>query len=133
MKKRKYELVYVLGEKAGDVDFQEVRDRLERIIKRFEGEIEAFEDWGQRKLAYEIEKNKMGYYFRIIFTALPAAQHEIHRVLRIDERVIRFLSLLKKEDKRHSQPEAKTRESAGEDNTAEKEVKEDKEDNAQLQ
>lgn len=93
MKTNLYETVYVLGEKIEEKEGDEVKKNFENLISQFQGEILRFEFMGEKELAYEIKKNKRGKYYRVIYRVPPEAQKEITRVLRLEERVIRFFTL----------------------------------------
>ena len=68
-------------------------------MKKNGGEIAATEDMGSRKLAYEIQKNKRGYYYVCYFTAPTEAILEIERNYRINENILRFI-FIKSESKK---------------------------------
>ena len=59
---RKYELVYVVSPDATDEQVTELHTQVESIVQRMNGQIEKTENWGRRKLAYEIGRHKEGTY-----------------------------------------------------------------------
>ncbi|MCD7842667.1 MAG: 30S ribosomal protein S6, partial [Lachnospiraceae bacterium] len=61
------------------------------LIERFGGVITEIDDWGKKKLAYEIDKSREGYYSFIRFDAEPTAPAEIESRVRIMDHVIRYL------------------------------------------
>ena len=67
------------------------------LIVRFGGEIGEIEDWGKKKLAYEIQKMNEAYYYFIPFEAEGSAIHEIESRMRIMDNVIRYLCVKKDE------------------------------------
>ncbi len=69
------------------------------VISKNDGEIETCLDMGMRNLAYEIKKNKRGYYYVIYFKAQPQLIKEIERNYRINENVLRFI-VIKYENKK---------------------------------
>ncbi len=69
------------------------------VISKNGGEIETCLDMGMRNLAYEIKKNKRGYYYVIYFKAQPQLIKEIERNYRINENVLRFI-VIKYENKK---------------------------------
>lgn len=87
----KYELAIVIN---GRVE-TEVRDAaLEKIkgyVDRFGGTISEIDDWGKRRLAYEIDKVKEGFYYFIQFESASDTPAEIEKRIRIMEPVLRFL------------------------------------------
>lgn len=68
----------------------EILDRLSKTVEQGEGKVGSVDDWGKRKLAYEIAGQTEGLYSVIAFTALPATLTEVERVLRITDDVMRF-------------------------------------------
>ena len=91
----KYELALVLSpaldEEAKTVAFGKVQ----ALIERFGGTIEKVDDWGKRRLAYEIKKVNEGFFSFITFDAAPTAPVEIESRIRIMEDVLRYLIIRK--------------------------------------
>ncbi len=93
----KYELAIVmkvnLAEDAQKAEFEKVN----ALITRFGGTIDKVDDWGKRRLAYEIDKHNEGFYSFITFTADASAPAELESRLRIMESVLRYL-IIRQED-----------------------------------
>ena len=91
----KYELAVVLrpdlDEEAKAAEMQKIQD----LIARFEGTVTKVDDWGKRKLAYEIAKVNEGFYSFTTFEAPAAAPAEIEARMRIMENVLRYLIIRK--------------------------------------
>ncbi len=87
----KYELAVVVNAKIEDDARAAVIEKVQSYITRFGGQISDVDEWGKRKLAYEIQKMREGYYYFIHFEADTTAPAEIEARLRIMEDVIRFL------------------------------------------
>lgn len=87
----KYELAIILNSKLEDEARVEAMDKIKELIERFGGNIGEVEEWGKKRLAYEIQKMRDGFYYFIHFEAEPTAPIEIERRVRIMEPVIRFL------------------------------------------
>jgi small subunit ribosomal protein S6 len=87
---KKYELIYVLN---GTLRADELKAQMERVhgIVEASGEIVDIVEWGRRRLAYEIQDLREGYYVLVYFNAAPEAPREIERLLRIYDPVLRFL------------------------------------------
>jgi len=66
---------------------------IEEVITSNGGEIAATSSMGMKKLAYPINKNERGYYHVIYFTIAPAAISEIERRFRINEELLRFVTI----------------------------------------
>ena len=91
----KYELVLVVNAKIEDDARAAVVDKAKAYVERFGGTVTEVEDWGKRKLAYEIQHMKEGFYYFIQFEAATEAPAEIERRVRIMENVLRYLVVRK--------------------------------------
>jgi len=87
----KYELCVVVSAKLEEEDRAAVLDKVKAQIERFGGSVSDVDDWGKKKLAYEIEKQTEGFYNFIHFEAEPTAPAEIERRVRIMDGVLRYL------------------------------------------
>ena len=87
----KYELAVVVSAKIEDEERAAVVDKCKALIERFGGTITNVDDWGKKRLAYEVQKMKEAYYCFIQFDAEPTAPIEIENRVRIMDNVIRFL------------------------------------------
>ena len=87
----KYELAVVVNARLEDEQRAEVVDKCKALIERFGGTITEVDDWGKKRLAYEIQKMKEGFYYFIKFDAEPTAPAEIESRIRIMDGVIRYL------------------------------------------
>ena len=87
----KYELCVVLSAKLEDDERTAVLEKVQKLITRFGGTIENIDEWGKKKLAYEIQKMKEAYYYFIHFDADATAPVEIENRIRIMDNVIRYL------------------------------------------
>lgn len=86
-----YELALVVSAKVEDDERTAVVEKVKDVITRFGGNITNVDEWGKKKLAYEIQKMKEGFYYFIKFDADATAPGEIEDRVRIVENVIRFL------------------------------------------
>ena len=87
----KYELCVVLSVKLEDEQRAAALEKVQNYITRFGGTVTNVDEWGKRKLAYEIQKMKEGFYYFIQFDADTACPGELEQRLRIQEPVIRYL------------------------------------------
>ena len=87
----KYELAVVVSAKVEDEDRATVVDKCKALIERFGGQITNIDDQGKKRLAYEVQHMKEGFYYFIQFDAEPTAPAEIESRVRIMDNVIRFL------------------------------------------
>lgn len=87
----KYELAVVVSAKIEDDERAAVVDKCKALIERFGGTITEVDDWGKKRLAYEVQKMREAFYYFIRFDAEPTAPAEIESRVRIMDNVIRFL------------------------------------------
>ncbi|MBQ6293398.1 MAG: 30S ribosomal protein S6 [Lachnospiraceae bacterium] len=94
----KYELAVVLSAAIDDEARSATLDRVKDYVEKAGGNITNVDDWGKKKLAYEIQKMSEAYYYFIQFEAETDAPGEIESNVRLMESVIRFLCIKKDED-----------------------------------
>ena len=87
----KYELAVVVSANIEDEERTAVVDKCKALVERFGGTITGVDDWGKKKLAYEIQKMKEAFYYFIQFDAESTAPAEIESRMRIMDNVLRYL------------------------------------------
>ena len=87
----KYELAVVFRASLEDELLRAEVEKVHEVITRFGGTIEKIDDWGKRRLAYEIDKQTEGFYSFVTFTSDSGAPAKMEDRLRIMENVLRFL------------------------------------------
>ena len=87
----KYELAVVVSAKIEDDERAQVIEKVKALVERFGGQISDVDEWGKKRLAYEIQKMKEGYYYFIQFESDAETPSEIEQRIRIMDNVIRFL------------------------------------------
>lgn len=90
---RHYETTYILRPNLGEDQFTEIIDRTNAIITNDDGAIICLDRWGMKRLAYEIKKEVQGYYVYLNYAAPGKTVDEIERIFRIDDRVLRYLTI----------------------------------------
>jgi len=90
---RKYELVYVVSPDATDDQVADLHTQVEAIIQRMGGQLEKTDNWGRRKLAYEIGRHKEGTYVLEVINGGGELMKEIDRRLKVTDLVIRHLTV----------------------------------------
>ena len=93
----KYELTFVVNAKIEDDERAAVVDKCKALIERFGGTITNVDEWGKRRLAYEIQKMKEGFYYIVQFDAPTTAPAEIESRIRIMDNVMRYLVVKREE------------------------------------
>ena len=94
---KKYELALVVNAKIEDDARAAVVEKAKEYITRACGTVTEVEDWGKKKLAYEIQKMNEGFYYFIQFDAEPDVPAEVEADVRIMDNVLRFLCVKKDE------------------------------------
>ncbi len=115
----KYELALVLNAKVEDEVRQAALEKAKGYITRYNGVITNIEEWGKKRLAYEIQKMREGYYYFIHFEAEPTCPVELERHMHIMDNVLRYLIVNDTEEQPVEQPEAE--EAVDPDGSAEEE------------
>ena len=87
----KYELALVVNAKIEDEAREAVVEKAKGYIARYGGTVTEVEEWGKKRLAYEIQKMKEAYYYFIQFESDSVCPNEVEAHVRIMEQVIRYL------------------------------------------
>jgi small subunit ribosomal protein S6 len=95
---RKYELVYVVSPDATEEQVTDLHTQVEQIVQRLGGTIDKTENWGRRKLAYEIGRHKEATYVLELIDGTGELMKEIDRRLKVSDLVIRHLVVRIDED-----------------------------------
>ena len=90
---RRYEQIYILRPSLAEDEITKVIENSNQIVLDDEGTIISLNKWGMRKLAYPIKKEPQGYYVLSDFAANPDAVAEIERKFRIDDAVLKYLTV----------------------------------------
>jgi small subunit ribosomal protein S6 len=92
---RRYETVVIVPADLSDDDITNLIDRYKSIVSNHKGLVVKVEKWGKRKLAYEIRKHNKGFYLLIDFAGQSAVVAELERNLKIDDKVLKFMTVKK--------------------------------------
>lgn len=90
---REYETIYILRPNTPNEGVAEVNARIRGIIENMGGKIIKVDNWGKRRLAYEVAKERKGIYLYWQYLATPGVVEETERNLRMLDSVIRYLSV----------------------------------------
>jgi len=88
-----YESVIIGRQDLTPGQFESLLEKFIAVIQSFKGEIKKRENWGIRNLAYKINKNRKGHYMLLNIDGPPEAIQEYERLMRLDEDIIRFLTI----------------------------------------
>lgn len=91
-----YEIMFILVPNEKEVLDKEIR-YVENLIEKNGGKIEKTEQWGKKRLAYDIRDLEEGYYVLITFSAERTYVRELDKVMRIREAVLRHMIIIKGE------------------------------------
>ena len=95
---RQYELVYITPPDTTEEALAELHTQIATVVDRFGGNIEKTENWGRRKLAYEISRHREGVYVLEVINGPAAMTAELDRRLRVFDIVIRHMIVRVDED-----------------------------------
>jgi len=95
---RKYETIFILDPDVKDQARTDLFDRVKNIIARENGILLDFDEWGNKKLAYEIKKKLRGFYVCITYGGTGPLIKEFERNLRLSDDVLKFMTLLLSDD-----------------------------------
>ena len=94
----KYELALIVSAKIEDDAREAVVEKAKSYIARYNGNVTDVEEWGKKRLAYEIQKMREGFYYFIQFEADADCPAEVERHVRIMDNVLRYLVVRKDEE-----------------------------------
>ena len=100
MADRQYELVYILPPDTTEQQVAELHTQVEQVVARMNGQIEKTENWGRRRLAYEIGHQKEGVYVLQVINGSGELMKELDRRLKVMDQVIRHLVVRVDEEKK---------------------------------
>jgi small subunit ribosomal protein S6 len=90
---RIYEELFIIRPDATDEEISPIIEQVRGVITAAGGTVDKEERWGIRKLAYRVEKRNEGYYVLLQFTSDPQTVKEIERRLRVNDSVLKFLTV----------------------------------------
>ncbi len=89
---REYETIYILRPNTPNEGVAEVNTRIKNVIESMGGKVIKVDNWGKRRLAYEVAKERKGIYLYWQYLAQPGVVEEAERNLRMLDNVIRYLT-----------------------------------------
>lgn len=87
----KYESLFVVAPSLNEEEVKAAIEKVKGVIENGGGVVDNVDEWGKRRLAYEINKISEGYYILANFTAKPELPRELDRILRISDSIIRHI------------------------------------------
>jgi small subunit ribosomal protein S6 len=95
---RRYEMVYIVNPNLEAEALNEVIAKFSDIITKLKGYVLKVNEWGKRKLAYEVKQCDKGYYVVCDFCGDPKTVNELERNLKLDDRVLQYITVKIDED-----------------------------------
>jgi len=106
--RRDYELGFILNPEVSEEQTGAILERIEKIVKNYDGQVVKVNQWGRRRLAYPIEHHRDGFYVFIDMILTPETVLELDRTLKVSEEVMRHI--VKRRDPKVVQKEREERE-----------------------
>lgn len=94
---RRYETVFIMNPELSEDQHQLLFEKLHSLVPEDQGILAKLDEWGHKKLAYKVKKHTRGYYVLMDFCGDGALVKEIERNLRIDDRVLKYMTVLRDE------------------------------------
>jgi len=109
-----YESIFIINPNLTDEETAAVIKKMQDVVAKQGGEMVKFEDWGKKKLAYEIKKHKRGHYVFFQIKGAPIMVSELERTYKLTDSIIKFLTV-KLEKELRVRPEPKKKKPKSED------------------
>ena len=95
---RKYETIFISNSDLQEKKQKELFEKTQNIITQQGGVIIDFDEWGNKKLAYEIKKKSHGFYVCMAYGGDGNIVDELERIFRLDDHIMKFMTILKEEN-----------------------------------
>lgn len=93
-----YESAVLINAALDDESIKNLIEKVKETITTNGGEIVEIEDWGRKRLAYQVKKSKIGYYSIFRFSSLPDLIPKLERYYQLDESILRYLTITLSKD-----------------------------------
>ena len=91
--KNQYELTYVISGVVKQNQVDDIVRKITQFVKDNDGEVLEVDEWGNQRLAYEIDKKRSGYYVNLYFKAKGKVVPQLERQLQLNDQILRYLTL----------------------------------------
>jgi small subunit ribosomal protein S6 len=91
---KKYETIFIINSEVGEENTKALVEKFKTMIET-SAQLESIDEWGKRKLAYEIQDKNEGYYVLANYSASPDFPAELERVFKITEGILKFITINK--------------------------------------
>ena len=107
---RSYEMMLAINPQLEDEELDNLLNKVKKVVKDTKGKVTRLDKWGKRKLAYEIKDFNESIYVVLKFNADEKKISELERVMKLEERVIRYLLIIQEKEISSSQEVQSTNE-----------------------
>ena len=94
----RYETIYIANPNLDAGSLSEVVTKFSDLVTKLNGSMIKIDEWGKKKLAYEVKRFDKGYYVVFDFCGLPDLVKELERNLKLDDRVLKYLTVKTEKD-----------------------------------
>ncbi len=91
---KKYETIFIIDSEVGEENTKALVEKFKTMIET-SAQLESIDEWGKRKLAYEINDKVDGYYVLVNFLSSPEFPAELERVYKITEGILKYIVIKK--------------------------------------
>ncbi|HUV76784.1 MAG TPA: 30S ribosomal protein S6 [Desulfobacterales bacterium] len=95
---RRYETIFIIDNDLSEEERSPIFEKLKDLIQQHNGLQVMVDEWGTKRLAYEIKKKARGYYVCLDYCGSATLVNEIERFFRIDDRVLKYMTVLLDKD-----------------------------------
>jgi small subunit ribosomal protein S6 len=95
---RRYETIFIIDNDLSEEERSPILEKLEDLIQQYNGLRVMTDEWGTKRLAYEIKKKVRGYYVCLDYCGSGPLVNEIERFFRIDDRVLKYMTVVLDKD-----------------------------------
>ena len=90
---RRYETLFIVTPDSSEEDLKAVASKFQGVVADMNGIVTSYEEQGSKRLAYTIKKQNKGYYVLMNYVGLPEMVAEIERNMRLDDRILKYLTV----------------------------------------
>ncbi|GMT42100.1 MAG: 30S ribosomal protein S6 [bacterium] len=91
---KKYEVIYIADPEKTDENVALLAEEIKGFIEKEGGSVDHVEQWGKKKLAYPVKKNRYGFYTLLLVSGQPEIVLKIERSLKLNESIIKYVTLI---------------------------------------
>jgi len=95
---RHYETIYIVNPNLAEEGNKEVIEKFSNLVQKHEGAVVKVDEWGSKRLAYQIKKNDYGYYVLMDYCGGSQIIAEIERELKLDDRIVKYQTVKLEDD-----------------------------------